>query len=47
LQSTGSFNHALVYVGAHALLAVVSFLFIVGEIKRFELPAVGHRGGTT
>ena len=23
-----------------ALLAVVSFLFIVGEIKRFELPAL-------
>ena len=40
LQSTGSFNDALVYVGAHALLAVVSFLFIVGEIKRFELPVV-------
>ena len=39
LKSTGSFNNALVYVGAHALLAVVSFLFIVGEIKRFELPA--------
>jgi ACS family glucarate transporter-like MFS transporter len=39
LKSTGSFNGALVYVGAHALLAVISFLFIVGEIKRFELPA--------
>jgi ACS family glucarate transporter-like MFS transporter len=39
LKSTGSFNNALVYVGAHALLAVVSFLLIVGEIKRFELSA--------
>jgi ACS family glucarate transporter-like MFS transporter len=38
LQSTGSFNGALVYVGAHALIAVVSFLVIVGEIRRFELP---------
>ena len=40
LKSTGSFNGALVYVGAHALIAVGSFLFIVGEIKRFELPGV-------
>ncbi|MES1168070.1 MAG: MFS transporter, partial [Oleiharenicola lentus] len=40
LKNTGSFNGALVYVGAHALLAVVSFLFIVGEIRRFELPAL-------
>lgn len=38
LSQTGSFNGALVYVGAHALLAVVSFVFIVGEIRRFELP---------
>lgn len=34
---TGSFNGALVFVGANALLAVVSYLFIVGEIKRLEL----------
>jgi ACS family glucarate transporter-like MFS transporter/ACS family D-galactonate transporter-like MFS transporter len=39
LGRTGSFNGALVYVGAHALLAVVSFLVIVGEIRRYELPA--------
>ncbi len=38
LQSTGSFEGALVYVGAHALLAVVSFLVIVGDIRRIELP---------
>jgi ACS family glucarate transporter-like MFS transporter len=38
LQRTGSFDHALVYVGAHALLAVVSFLVIVGDIRRIELP---------
>ena len=37
LASTGSFAGALVYVGAHALLAVVSFLVIVGEIRRVEL----------
>ena len=41
LQSTGSFEGALVYVGAHALLAVVSFLVIVGDIRRIELPPVG------
>ncbi len=37
LKSTGSFNWALVYVSAHAALAVVSYLFVVGEIKRVEL----------
>jgi MFS transporter, ACS family, glucarate transporter len=38
LKQTGSFEGALVYVGAHALLAIVSFLAIVGEIRRIELP---------
>jgi len=38
LKQTGSFEWALVYVGAHALVAVVSFLAIVGEIRRIELP---------
>jgi sugar phosphate permease len=38
LQRTGSFEGALVYVGAHALLGVVSFLAIVGDIRRVELP---------
>ncbi len=46
LDRTGSFNGALVYVGAHALLAIFSFLVVVGEIKRFELAPVGPRGGT-
>ncbi len=40
LQRTGSFEGALVYVGAHALLGVVSFLAIVGDIRRIELPPV-------
>lgn len=35
--TTGSFNGALVYVGIHAFLAMASYLFIVGEIKRVEL----------
>ncbi|MHC8380642.1 MFS transporter [Pseudomonas sp. LB3P14] len=37
LQSTGSFDAALLYVGAHGLLAVASYWLIVGKIKRFEL----------
>ena len=37
IQSTGSFNGALVFVGANALLAAFSYLVIVGEIKRMEL----------
>lgn len=37
IKSTGSFNGALVYVGLHALLAIISFVFIVGTIKRIEL----------
>jgi ACS family glucarate transporter-like MFS transporter len=37
LKWTGSFEGALVYVGAHALIAVVAFLAIVGDIRRIEL----------
>lgn len=37
---TGSFKGALVYVGIHALVAVFSYLFIVGDIKRIELKPV-------
>jgi ACS family glucarate transporter-like MFS transporter len=37
LQHTGSFNWALVYVSAHAALAIASYLLLVGEIKRVEL----------
>jgi ACS family glucarate transporter-like MFS transporter len=37
LKATGSFNWALVYVSAHAALAVASYLLVVGEIKRVEL----------
>ena len=40
LKATGSFNWALVYVSAHAALAVASYLVIVGEIKRLELKAL-------
>ena len=34
IQITGSFNGALVFVAANALVAAVSYLVIVGEIKR-------------
>ncbi len=37
LQTTGSFNGALIYVGAHGLVAIFSYWFIVGKIQRFEL----------
>lgn len=36
---TGSFNYALIFVGATAVVAIFSYLVIVGEIKRLELPA--------
>ncbi|MGP8258758.1 MAG: MFS transporter [Acidobacteriaceae bacterium] len=38
VQKTHSFNDALIYVAAAALLAIFSYVVIVGEIKRLELP---------
>jgi ACS family glucarate transporter-like MFS transporter len=40
LEETGSFNGALVFVSGHAVLALFSYIFIVGEIKRVELQPV-------
>jgi MFS transporter, ACS family, glucarate transporter len=37
VDRTGSFNGALVFVGFAALMAIVSYLPIVGEIKRVDL----------
>ena len=37
IQTTGSFNGALVFVGANALVAMLSYLVIVGPIRRMEL----------
>jgi ACS family glucarate transporter-like MFS transporter len=37
IQLTGSFNGALIYVVVHAFIAIISYLFVVGEIKRVEL----------
>ena len=41
VAKTGSFNSALVFVGLTALVAIFSYLVIVGEIKRLELKPVG------
>ncbi len=37
IKWTGSFDAALIYVGASALGAIFCYLFVVGEIKRLEL----------
>ena len=37
VQATGSFHGALAYVGAVALLGAVSYIFLVGEVKRLEM----------
>jgi ACS family glucarate transporter-like MFS transporter len=37
IEGTGSFNGALVYVGAHAFVAIVCYLFVVGKIQRVTL----------
>lgn len=37
LQTTGSFDGALLFVGAHGLIAVASYWLIVGKIQRFQL----------
>ncbi len=37
IQTTGSFNGALVFVAANGLLAAISYLIVVGEIKRMVL----------
>jgi MFS transporter, ACS family, glucarate transporter len=43
VKKTGSFNDALIFVGVTALMAIVSYLFIVGEIKRLELEPLPRR----
>jgi ACS family glucarate transporter-like MFS transporter len=37
LAATGSFNGALVFVGLNALVAAISYIFIVGPIERVQL----------
>jgi ACS family glucarate transporter-like MFS transporter len=43
VKKTGSFNDALIYVGVAALLAIFSYVVIVGEIKRLELAPLPQR----
>ena len=38
VSATGSFDLALVYVGAHCLLTIFAFLVIAGPIRRVEMP---------
>jgi ACS family glucarate transporter-like MFS transporter len=40
VKGSGQFASALVFVGAHAVVAMLSYLLIVGEIKRLELKSV-------
>ncbi|MGW3460807.1 MFS transporter [Streptomyces olivaceoviridis] len=42
LDATGSFDLALAFVSACAAMAVVSYLVIVRDIERVELPEEGH-----
>jgi ACS family glucarate transporter-like MFS transporter len=37
VQSSGSFNSALVFIGANAVVAVLCYVFVVGDIKRMVL----------
>lgn len=37
IQTSNNFNGALLYVGAHGLLAAFAYLVIVGRIQRFQL----------
>ena len=39
VAATGSFDLALLFVGAHCLLTIFAFLVIIGPIRRLELPA--------
>ncbi|MFM2480742.1 MFS transporter [Celerinatantimonas sp. YJH-8] len=40
IAMTGSYNGALIYVGIHALIAIFSYIFIVGKIQRMQLSPV-------
>lgn len=49
LKSTGSFNGALLFVGLHGIVGALSYLLIVGDIKRVQLnikesPALAAKG---
>jgi ACS family glucarate transporter-like MFS transporter len=44
VKNTGSFRFALVFVAAAALLAIVAYVPVVGEIKRLESPTYTSQG---
>lgn len=44
VAASGSFNSALVFVGAHCLLTIFAYFVIVGPIKRLELQPVAQTG---
>ncbi len=37
ISATGNFFYALIYVGLTALIGVIAYIFIIGDIKRIEL----------
>ena len=41
VAATGSFHGALVYIGVLALVGAVSYIFVVGDVRRLELSRVG------
>jgi len=45
VKTTGSFNGALIFVVVTALLAIVAYLPLVGEIKRVDLKLPEPAGG--
>ena len=45
LQATGSFAGALVFIGVNAAMAILCYLFIVGEIKRVEFKKSPDQAG--
>ena len=47
VNATGSFNGALVFVGANALVAILCYLLLVGEIKRVELKNIPAKDEST
>ncbi|MDG2522092.1 MFS transporter [Caulobacter segnis] len=40
VQGTGSFDGALIFVGAHCLLVIAAYFLVVGKIRRLELKPV-------
>jgi ACS family glucarate transporter-like MFS transporter len=47
IQETGSFDGALLFIGANSFLAIVSYLVVVGEIKRLVLRKPTQSEGVT